>query len=250
MSTFKFQQFSVLQQHSGMKICTDAVLFGAMAPVKQGDRVLDIGTGTGVLALIAAQLGAAAVTAVELTQEAFQEAGINFNNSPWSVRLEAVHQDIQSFAKTAAQQYDLIISNPPFFENHHKTADALRNIARHTDQLPFADLIGIAKSLLSPQGLFYLLLPKHAAEKFCALALAAGFHLICQTDFRGFAHSEAKVSALTFSRCPKTGLTARLMTIYDSHNIYSQDSAAYLADFLLRFAKDQPSNLEHKALSG
>jgi len=250
MSTFKFQQFSVLQQQSGMKICTDAVLFGAMAPVNQGDRVLDIGTGTGVLALIAAQLGAATVTAVELTPEAFKEAGINFNSSPWADRLEAVHQDIQSFAKTAGQQYDLIISNPPFFENHHKTADTLRNIARHTDQLPFADLIGIAKSLLCPQGLFYLLLPAHAAEKFSALALAAGFYLIRQTDFRGFAHSEAKVSALTFSRCPTAGLTTRLLTIYESHNIYSQDSAAYLADFLLRFAKDQPPSQEHKALSG
>jgi len=249
MSTFKFQQFSVLQQQSGMKICTDAVLFGAMAPVNQGDHVLDIGTGTGVLALIAAQLGAATVTAVELTPEAFQEADINFNNSPWADRLEAVHQDIQSFAKTVDRQYDLIISNPPFFENHLKTVDTLRNIARHTDQLPFADLIGIAGDLLSPQGLFYLLLPAHAAAKFSAQALNAGFYLIDQTDFRGFTHNEAKVSTLTFSRCPKAVFTARLLTIYESQNIYSRDSEAYLADFLLRFAKYPPPSTAHKALS-
>ena len=99
-----------------MKICTDAVLFGAMAPVNQGDRVLDIGTGTGVLALMATQLGAAKVTAVELTQEAYQEADINFKNSPWAKRLEVVHQDIQSFALTADLQYDLIISNPPYVD--------------------------------------------------------------------------------------------------------------------------------------
>lgn len=222
-----------------MRICTDAVLFGAMAPVNPGDRVLDIGTGTGVLALMATQLGAAKVTAVELTQEAFQEADINFNNSPWVDRLEAVHQDIQSFALTANRQYDLIISNPPFFENHLKTVDTLRNSARHTDQLPFADLIGIAEQLLSPQGLFYLLLPAHAVAKFSALALAAGFYLINQTDFRGYTHNEAKVSALTFSRTAAV-FTARLLTIYASHNVYSQDSERYLADFLLRFAKDQP----------
>jgi len=239
MSTFHFQQFSVLQKHSGMKICTDAVLFGAMAPVNPGDRVLDIGTGTGVLALMTAQLAATKVTAVELTQEAFQEADINFNNSPWVDRLEAVHQDIQSFALTANRQYDLIISNPPFFENHLKTVDTLRNSARHTDQLPFADLIGIAEQLLSPQGLFYLLLPAHAVAKFSAQALAAGFYLINQTDFRGYTHNEAKVSALTFSRTA-TVFTARLLTIYVSHNVYSQDSERYLADFLLRFAKDQP----------
>ncbi len=222
-----------------MKICTDAVLFGAMAPVNPGDRVLDIGTGTGVLALMTAQLAATKVTAVELTQEAFQEADINFNNSPWVDRLEAVHQDIQSFALTANRQYDLIISNPPFFENHLKTVDTLRNSARHTDQLPFADLIGIAEQLLSPPGLFYLLLPAHAVAKFSAQALAAGFYLINQTDFRGYTHNEAKVSALTFSRTAAV-FTARLLTIYASHNVYSQDSERYLADFLLRFAKDQP----------
>ncbi len=235
MSTFHFQQFSVLQQHSGMKICTDVVLFGAMAPIKQGDHVLDIGTGTGVLALMAAQLGAAKITAVELTEEAFKEADINFNNSRWAKRLEAVHQDIQSFALTARQQYDLIISNPPFFENHLKTIDALRNTARHTDQLPFADLIDIAAGLLSPQGLFYLLIPAQAVAKFSAQASAAGFYLIQQTDFRGFAHNEAKVSALTFSRTAEL-FTAELLTIYESHNVYSRDSEVYLADFLLRFA--------------
>lgn len=236
MSTFRFQQFSVLQQHSGMKICTDAVLFGAMAPVGRGAQVLDIGTGTGLLALMAAQLGADHVTAVELTLEAFTEAAINFNNSPWADRLEAVHQAIQGFA--AIQQYDLVISNPPFFDNHLKTADALRNTARHTDQLPFADLLGVAGQLLSPQGLFYLLIPAHAVAKFSALALTAGFHLIKQTDFRGFAHNEAKVSALTFSRTAAV-FTRNVLTIYAARNVYSAASEAYLSDFLLRFEQSR-----------
>lgn len=235
MSTFRFQQFSVLQQHSGMKVCTDAVLFGAMAPVNRGDRVLDIGAGAGVLSLMAAQLGAAHVTGVELTEEAFKEAEVNFNNSPWAERLEIVHQDVQSFALSLDLQYDLIISNPPFFENHSKTLDTLRNTARHTDQLPYAELIGIAGVLLSRNGLFYLLIPAHAIDRCSALALAAGLYLIKQIDIRGYAHNKAKVSALTFSRTAD-GPTARLLTIYESRNVYSRDSAAFLKNFLLRFA--------------
>lgn len=238
MSTFHFQQFSVLQKNSGMKICTDAVLFGAMAPVTQGDQVLDIGSGTGVLALMAAQLGAAKVTAVELTQEAFKEADINFNNSPWSDRLESVHQDIQGFALTTARQYDLIISNPPFFDNHSKTLNALRNTARHTDQLPFSDLLSSVGQLLSAQGVFYLLLPSHAVTKFSAQALAADLYLTHQIDYRGYAHNLAKVSALTFSRTA-TEFSSHLLTIYESRGVYSQDSTAYLSDFLLRFVKDR-----------
>jgi tRNA1Val (adenine37-N6)-methyltransferase len=237
MSTFRFQQFSVIQKQSAMKVCTDAVLFGAMAPVNRDDRVLDIGAGTGVLSLMAAQLGAAYVTAVELTQQSYEETQLNFNNCPWVDRLEAVHQDIQGFASSAGCQYDLIICNPPFFENHSKTTNFLRKVARHNDQLPFAELIKSVDELLSSQGLFYLLLPVHAVEKFAAAALVAGFYLIHRTDFRGYTHNEAKVSALTFSRTVAVFATS-LLTIYESHRVYTKDSERYLSSFLLRFAKN------------
>ncbi len=245
MSAFRFQQFSVIQKQSAMKVCTDAVLFGAMAPVNPGDRVLDIGAGTGVLSLMAAQLGAAHVTAVELTQQCYEEARINFNNSPWVDHLEAVHQDIQCFASSAGCRFDLIICNPPFFENHSKTANPLRKVARHNDQLPFVDLITCAGRLLSSHGLFYLLLPVHAAAKFSLAASAAGFYLVHRTDFRGYSHNNAKVSALTFSRTAAASATT-LLTIYKSHRMYSEDSERYLSPFLLRFSKSSKSSLEEK----
>ncbi|MCX7106467.1 MAG: methyltransferase [Methylococcales bacterium] len=218
-----------------MKVCTDAVLFGAMAPVNTGARVLDIGAGTGVLSLMAAQLGAAQVTAVELTLQAYEEAQLNFDNSPWTDHLVVVHQDVQSFACSDNGQYDLIICNPPFFKNHSKTADSLRKIARHNDELSFTDLIKSAEVVLSGEGLFYVLLPTHAIEKFAEAALLSGFYVNYQTDFRGYVHNEAKVSALTFSRV-EVIFTRTLLTIYESHRVYSQDSERYLSPFLLRFA--------------
>ena len=237
MSAFRFQQFSVIQSQSAMKVCTDAVLFGAMASVNPDDRVLDMGAGTGVLSLMAAQLGAAHVTAVELTLEGYEETRLNFNNSPWPDRFEAVHQDIQGFATSVGDQYDLIICNPPFFENHTKTTNLLRKVARHNDQLPFADLIKSADQLLSNQGVFYLLLPVHAVEKFVTAALVAGIYLIHQTAFRGYAHNEAKVFALTFSRTASV-LSTSLLTIYESHRVYTKDSERYLSPFLLRFSEN------------
>lgn len=219
-----------------MKVCTDATLFGAMAPINGGEKVLDIGTGTGLLALMAAQLGAEAVTAVELTAEACSEATINFHNSPWTDRLEMIHQDIQSFIPADGGQYDLIISNPPFFDNHTKTTESLRNLARHTDRLPYADLLSMSAELLSEKGLLYLLIPTAVVEKFSVEALNSDFHLIRQTDFRGYVHNDPKVSAVTYSRT-KSIHESKLLTIYQSERVYSDESERYLSPFLLRFSE-------------
>lgn len=234
MSTFHFQRFSVVQNDSAMKVCTDATLFGAMAPVMGGQRVLDIGTGTGLLALMAAQLGAASITAVEVTTEAHREAAINFNSSPWSGHLQAVHQDIQGYSRGNHRPFDLIICNPPFFQDHLKSTSPLRLTARHSDQLPFPELLLAVDHLLSSDGQFYLLLPNHAVERFCLMAAAEKIHLVERTDYRGYRHNCPKVTALTFRRRPRP-FVSRLLTIYRAERLYSDESQHYLVDFLLRF---------------
>jgi len=236
MSIFRFQQFSVVQEQSAMKICTDTLLFGAMMPPVEGRAVLDVGTGSGVLALMAAQLGGKWITGVELTEEAYREAELNFALSPWADRLQAVHRSIQDFAETAALQYDLIVCNPPFFERHYLSQSRLRRTARHAEHLAYCELIGIVNHLLAPEGSCYLLLPVHAVGKLTELALEAGLYPVGETLIQGFAHSEARVAALTFGRSRLTCLKER-MTVYESAGIYTQESEQYLSPFLLRFSE-------------
>ena len=238
---FQFKQFRIVQERSAMKVGLDGVLLGAWVNASGAERILDIGTGTGLLSLMACQLGAGLVTAVELTLPAYDEAALNFKNSPWAAQLEAVHLDIQSFAANSHIQYDLVICNPPFFAEHSKAANQLRNTARHTDQLSFDDLLNSVDRLLSPQGLFYVLLPIHAIEQFVGLALGVGLYLSRQLDIRGYAHNEAKVGALTFSRQTSTPYK-KLLTIYKADRVYSEESESYLAQFLLRFAAKNTNN--------
>ena len=236
MSTFYFQRFAVRQEHAGMKVCTDATLFGAMAPVRGGETVLDIGTGTGLLALMAAQLGAGSVTGVEMTAEACAEARHNFAQSPWAECLQAVHRDIQGFARESRRTYDLVIANPPFFDRHSRSAASLRNAARHTDSLPFPDLIEAVQRLLAERGLFYLLIPSHAVETLTHAAAQAGLHLVRHTEIRGLDHKPARLAALTFSRAAAP-LRSDSITIYREKGIYTAQSEDYLRPFLLRFAE-------------
>lgn len=221
-----------------MKVCTDATLFGAMAPITGGEQTLDIGTGTGLLALMAAQLGASHITGVELTTQAYEDARYNFYHSAWSERLHAVHGSIQDFCSNKPGVYDLIICNPPFFHNHSKATDRLRNQARHTDALSFSELLACVDQLQRDEGLCYLLVARPALAEVCRLAGEYGFYLIGQTDFRGYSHTSWKVSALTFSRQQKAYAYDSL-TIYQSDRNYTKESTRFLAPFLLRFGQSR-----------
>lgn len=243
MTVFQLQQFSVSQAQAGMKVCTDSLLFGAMMPIKPMDNVLDIGTGSGLLALIAAQLGAGKVTGVELMEPTCREAEENFARSPWEKRLRAIRQSIQDFADHETERYDLIVSNPPFFVDHFQAGDPLRNAARHGIELRHDELVGSAERLLGAEGVFYVLLPAHATGEFTRLCAAAGLHLHKQTAIQGYRHNAAKVAALTFGRARTARPDVGTLTIYDAQGVYSPESRSYLSAFLLRFAVDKQTAL-------
>jgi len=155
---FKFKQFEVLQEQSGMKIGTDGVLLGAWIDLNNAKHILDIGTGTGLLALMCAQRHKTAlITAVEIEEKAVDEARYNFAKSPWAKRLEIIKTDFKQFMSN--NKFDIIISNPPFFDEKVLSTKHQRNLARNAENLPLQTLLAKAKEMMTDKGTINLILP-------------------------------------------------------------------------------------------
>ena len=178
---FEFKHFRIVQQKSAMKVGTDGVLLGAWTPVRDAPRILDIGTGTGLIALMLAQRSDAKIDAVEIDRPAFEEAKTNFEQSEWNDRLNLINADFDQLSCLTAESYDLIVSNPPFFVNSIKTKDAALAVARHNDMLSFDQLISGSRKLLNSSGRLCVILPFSSLVEFRESARIAGFYLLSQT---------------------------------------------------------------------
>jgi tRNA1Val (adenine37-N6)-methyltransferase len=174
---FQFKQFRVEQDRCAMKVCTDSCVFGAYIGVAGAQQVLDIGAGTGLLSLMVAQRSTAYIDAVEINPEAQAQAKENFEISPWSDRLYLHPMSLQEFAEHKQQQYDVILSNPPFFLSSLRSADAAKNTAKHTEQLLFEDILQFAQRHLHKHGTLYLLLPPAEAMLFSKSAQTYGLYI-------------------------------------------------------------------------
>ncbi|MBO7306724.1 MAG: methyltransferase [Alistipes sp.] len=162
---FRFKQFTVCDERSAMKIGTDGVLLGAWADIEDDSRILDVGTGTGLIALMLAQRNTSAnIMGIDISCEATQEACDNFGRSPWAERLSAVCGDVCSFESN--EKFDHIVSNPPYFVDSLHSPDKLRTMARHTSSLKFEDLVTSAVRLLRPGGRLSVILPTECAMQF------------------------------------------------------------------------------------
>ena len=172
---FSFKQFTVYHDRCAMKVGTDGVLLGAWTDLSQSHHILDIGTGTGLIALMMAQRSPEAqITAIDLDAEAVSQAQENIQHSPWKDRVEAVLQDVCTYSSD--EKFDTIVSNPPYFIDSLKCPDNQRNTARHTDTLDAQRLLEKVAELLTPEGRFSIILPADQTDDLFRIAETQGLH--------------------------------------------------------------------------
>lgn len=238
MGAFKFKQFVVEQGQTAMKVGTDGCLLGAWANHSSPNHILDIGTGTGVVALMLAQrFPEAVIQAVELEVAAAKQAQSNFEHSPWHDRLLVHPLAIQDFA--SSKSYDIIVSNPPFFpEADFSLAEGeARQMARSTGSLSYAELLAAAARLLSPQGHFQLVLPANLQEGFSQLAKEVGLFAEQVCWIQPLPDRQVNRVLLSYSFDEKATeeqqLIIRLSSQQKHH--YSAEYVELLKDFLIIF---------------
>ena len=234
---FQFKQFTVYHDRSSLKVSTDSCLFGAWVAARIGSsplsvsRALDIGTGTGLLMLMLAQQFAGNIDGIEIDHDSFEQATENIQASPWHNRLHLFHHDVKLFA--LPHQYDLIISNPPFFEHDLKSGTLKNNLAKHDDGLTLNDLLEVVDRNLTAKGLFAVLLPYQRTGYF--EELAAGYHLFVSDKLsaRQTPNHPWFRSMLLFSRSDKGIAHETELTIRDKGEVYSDAFITLVKDYYL-----------------
>ncbi len=233
-NTFKFKQFSINQENCAMKIGTDGVLLGAWFDAANASKILDIGTGTGVIAIMSAQRNQVAkVHAVEIEEKAYEQSKQNMAASAWNDRLEVFHKSIQDYCKSCSDKYDVILSNPPFFSGGTLSVSNERNDFRHTIKLPNGDLLRAAQTLLAPAGKFCVILPFMEGLRF--KERAASYKLFCtrMTKVKSVAGGRTERVLLQFELTDKP-LVEDKLTIAVKERDFTDEYVNLTKDFYLK----------------
>jgi tRNA1Val (adenine37-N6)-methyltransferase len=235
-SYFQFKQFRIVQERSAMKVGMDGVLLGAWANASEAKHMLDIGSGTGLIALMLAQKNALSkIDAIEIDRDACEEAVLNVQQSVWNGRIMVHCRLFQEFVAETENKYDLIVSNPPFFSNGIKAPDETRAQARHADALPLDVLISGAAKLLNENGQIALILPTEQLQDVENLAEINGLSLarLCRVkpnpvkrDFR---------ILIELCNRPSTLQEETLMIEFEKHHDYTPEYRELTKDFYLKF---------------
>ena len=230
---FRFKKFSVDDSNCAMKVGTDAVLLGAWANVNNAKRILDIGTGSGVIALMMAQRTdlSTKIDAVEMEEVDIIQAFENFKNCPWATKITAYHLPIQHFSPS--EGYDLIVSNPPYFTNNFLPPTNRRKIARNTASLPYQDLLKVVRDLLNPEGRFCLILPTAEGDQFQTLASTFGLLVVRKTSFYTRFNKPQERWLFEFSFTPSELTTNHIVLYQSQSDDWSEDYHNLTKEFYL-----------------
>ena len=235
-ATFAFKQFEIKQDKCAMKVGTDAVLLGSWIIPNGSTKILDIGTGTGIIALMLAQKSNAQIQAIDIDQGAFEQAGINVSESIFKNKISVFHSSFQEFSKNTDNKFDLIVTNPPYFVGSLKNPDSNRSNARHADVLPSMDLITGVKKMLSEKGKLYLILPKKEAENFRELAEQKGLHLSKLLRVRTrLDKEEEKRHLMQFEYNPTEFSESTLVIEKDERKSYTEEYKNLTKDYYVHF---------------
>lgn len=232
---FIFKQFKITQNRCAMKIGTDGVLLGAWSSLEKNPfSILDIGAGTGILSLMLAQRSQAQlIDAIEIDDNAYEQCVENFEQSPWGDRLFCYHASLNEFAEEIEDTYDLIICNPPFYSENFKTKNEQRDLARFQDAMPFEHLLECVSKLLSPDGLFSVIIPFKEESKFIDLASNVNLFTNNILHVKGNPTSEIKRSLIEFSFQNTDSITSELIIEKGRHE-YTDDYIKLTEDFYLK----------------
>lgn len=233
-SVFKFKEFEVNQEGCAMKINTDGVLLAAIVEAKDPTRILDVGSGTGVIALMLAQrFPYAIVDAVDIDETAYQRTEENFRASRFAERMHAQLGDFETISEQKA--YDLIVSNPPFYINSLHNPDGRKRVARHTDLDFFKRLLAFSNDRLSSRGTLQLVLPIDLCDELLRYTKGNGLTLVKEVSIRSFAHSEPIRKILILSKENVSQREGVDFIIYKDKGVYSKAYQGFLKPFFLGF---------------
>ena len=232
---FQFKQFTIQQDRTAMKVGTDGDLLGAWASIENNPfSILDIGTGTGLIALqLAQRCHAEVIDALEIDDDAYEQAVENFEISPWSDRLFCYHAGMDEFVAEIEDKYDLIVSNPPFYTENYKTENTQRDTARFTDALPFEELLASVAHLLEPTGVFQTIIPYKEYEYFVNLAKINALFPQKTCHVKGNPEADFKRSLISFS-FKKTTNNVEELVIETARHQYTDDYISLTKAFYLK----------------
>ncbi len=230
-SYFQFKQFRIEQEFCSMKVSTDACILGAMTPVPEVGYILDIGSGTGLLALMLAQRSECEIDSVEIDMPSYLQAKSNFEGSSWGNRLHIFQSDIKNFS--SHKKYDLIICNPPFYNKHLRSPSERKNMARHAGELSLENLFVVVKNFLGPHGIFSVLMPASQSKRLITLASQNNLHLQQEILIQTTATKPFIRSINVFSFSINDNYKSKSLTVQDVEGKYTDDYSQLMEPFYL-----------------